>query len=174
MKTINPNAAKHLIKTFVTRPGVTFENAKHAQFEFDQAHPGVKYCPVYFYRNFVLHATVERKADKVKSFLASLTNQVSIKDAHAQFEAQFNTTISSLYFSNLYVAVFGKTKKEKVAKETKAVKVKEISLNGLSAKQVIALVAEKSGEQITINLKNKSGILKAANGILTKKGYTVA
>lgn len=169
MKTINPNAAKHLIKAFVTRPGVTFENAKHAQFEFDQAHPGVKYSPVYFYRNFVLHGTVERKAAKVKGFLNSLTAAINVKEAHEQFEAQFNTTISYLYFLNLYISVFGKKQKAK-----KQVKVESVSLNGLSAKQVIALVAEKSGEQITINVKNKSGILKAANGILTKKGYTVA
>lgn len=172
MKTINPNAAKHLIKVFVTRPGVTFENAKHAQFEFDQAHPGVKYSPVYFYRNFVLHGTVERKAAKVKGFLNSLTAAINVKEAHEQFETQFNTTISYLYFLNLYISVFGK--KQKVAKTKKEVKVESVSLAGLSAKQVIALVAEKSGEQITINVKNKSGILKAANGILTRKGYTVA
>ena len=170
MKTINPNAAKHLIKAFLTRPGVTFENSKHAQFEFDQVHPGVKYSPVYFYRNFVLHGTVERKAAKVKGFLNSLAAAINVKEAHEQFETQFNTTISYLYFLNLYISVFGKKQKESKAKK----EVKSVSFTGLSAKQVIALVAEKSGEQITINLKNKSGILKAASGILTKKGFTVA
>jgi hypothetical protein len=66
-----------------------------------------------------------------------------------------------------------KTTQEEDIKKKKVGKGKEIQICGLSARQIVDLVTEKTGEMITFSLKSKRSIEKKAIQILRDFGFKI-
>lgn len=166
--------SKDQIKTFLE--GKEWENSKHAYSVYCTAFPKANPSVIYFYRVFAEVVTPVRKKQAIIAFIKA-GNFASCKAAFAAYATGDKQHTSFNYFVQLYTAANKtettvKVKSEKTKVITMSVNV--ITLSNLKAKEVIAKVAELTGQTITINLKNKASIVKKATAELKAKGYQVA
>lgn len=154
--------------------GKSFENSKDALWQFEKE-TGNKSSIIYFSRVFAAHKAdvKETKCDKVSAFIRN-GNHKTCEIAHTAYIAS-GQEVSLIYFSRVYTAV----RKEKGATPktiatTKAPQpIQVITLTGLSAKKIIVVVKEKTGEDVKMDLKNKARIVKTATSLLTSKGFQI-
>lgn len=165
--------SKDQIKTFLE--GSEWENSKHAYSEYCKAFPKANPSMIYFYRVFASAVSPVRKKESIIAFIKA-GNFSSCKAAFAAYAVGEKQHASFNYFVQLYTAANRVEGKAKAAQTVKVItmQVKTVSLSSMKAKEVIAKVAELTGQTITINLKNKAAIVKKAAKELTAKGFQVA